>query len=66
MKTPKFFFATAMDYLGRNGDKGQVMQIGRTHPRRKAVRASRPSLREAVKYELVLCYRPKLRAWVGL
>ena len=28
MKTPKFFVATAMDYLGRNGDKGQVMQIG--------------------------------------
>ena len=33
MKTPKFFFATAMDYLGRNGDKGQVMQIGHEVPK---------------------------------
>jgi hypothetical protein len=30
IKMPTFFLRHTMDYLGHNGDKGQVMQIGYT------------------------------------
>ena len=44
MKTPKFFFAPAMDYLGRNGDKGQVMQMGGKTLQRNHTRFLQPLL----------------------